>query len=195
MSTLPKTFFTAEQYLEIDRAAEFKSEYFDGEIFAMSGASTPHNIIVWNLILSLGKQLEGRPCQGFPSDARVCIDRKSRYAYPDVSVVCGKAEFLDGRLDVLLNPTLVVEVLSRSTESHDRNFKFEAYWAIPSLQQYVLVSSLHQSIEVYSRQPQGRPVIDKAFRDEDSAALDSIGCRLTVADVYRNVDFSRAESA
>jgi Uma2 family endonuclease len=195
MSTLPKSFVTPEQYLEIDRAAERKSEYFDGEMYAMAGASTAHNIIVWNLIVSLGPQLNGRPCQGFPSDARVCIDRKSRYAYPDVSVVCGQPEFLDGRLDILLNPTLVVEVLSPSTESFDRDFKFDAYMAISSLREYVLVSSLRRSIEVFSRQADGKWTVAKAFRDEDSVELESIGCRLNVAEVYRKLDFSRAEGA
>src|SRR3954471_16797042 len=110
MSTLPKSHITPEQYLELDRQAERKSEYFDGEMFAMAGAGEAHNRIVWNLIAGLGARLRSG-CQGFPSDTRVRIG-PMRYAYPDVTVVCDKPEFLDGPRDVLVNPTFIVEVQS-----------------------------------------------------------------------------------
>src|SRR5689334_16767270 len=116
MSTLPKSFLTEEQYLALDRAAEFKSEYYDGEMFAMGGASIPHNAIVWNLIGSLAPQLRGGPCQGFPSDARIRVKPNRRYSYPDITVVCGEPEFVDGRRDILVNPSVIIEVQSPSTE-------------------------------------------------------------------------------
>jgi len=189
MSTLPKSFITPEQYLEIDRRAERKSEYFDGEVFAMAGAPEAHNRIVWNVITRLGQQLAGRPCQGYPSDLRVRISATGQYVYPDVTVVCGEPQFLDERRDTLLNPTLIVEVLSPSTASFDRGFKFDHYIALDSLREYVLVASDRMSIEVFSRQPDGRWLLAKAIGADDTVELESIGCRFMLADVYDRVDF------
>jgi Uma2 family endonuclease len=194
MSTLPKSFVTPEQYLEIDRCAERKSEYFDGEMFAMAGAPEAHNRIVWNLIMLLGQQLAGRPCQGYPRDLRVRIDPTGQYVYPDVTVVCGEPQFLDQRRDTLLNPTLIVEVLSPSTASFDRGFKFDHYVALDSLREYVLVASDRMSIEVFSRRPDDRWLLAKAIGAEDSIELESIGCRLKLADVYHRVEFPPAEA-
>ena len=118
---------TAEDYLAIERSAEFKSEFFDGEIFAMSGASEPHNIIVTNTIIELGNQLKKRPCKLYANDMRVKVDPTGLYTYPDLVVMCGKAQFDDTHFDTLLNPTLIIEVLSDSTEAYDRGRKFEHY--------------------------------------------------------------------
>jgi len=189
MSTLPKSYITPEQYLEIDRQAERKSEYYDGEMFAMAGAGLAHNTIVWNLITGFGSQLRGGPCRGYPSDFRVRIGAGGRYAYPDVTIVCGKPEFADERRDVLLNPTAIVEVLSPSTASFDRGFKFDAYTAVPSLREYVLIVSDFASVEAFSRQPDGRWLLAKAVRQEESITLESVGCQLTLADIYENVEF------
>ena len=131
MSTQPKTLLTEEQYLEIERAAETKSEFFQGEMFAMAGAGAAHNRLAWNLIVQLGPRLGSGPCQGFPSDMRVRVPSSGLYTYPDVVVVCGEPQFLDGRRDTLLNPNLIVEVLSPSTEAHDRGRKFEHYVSSP----------------------------------------------------------------
>src|SRR3954447_12043553 len=133
MSTLPKNHITPEQYLEIDRQAESKSEYYDGEMFAMAGASYAHNLIVVNTVSALHTQLRGTRCAALPSDMRLRIGAAARYAYPDAMVVCGEPEVLDEREDILLNPTVIVEVLSPSTESYDRGRKFEYYSAIDSL--------------------------------------------------------------
>jgi Uma2 family endonuclease len=189
MSTLPKSFITPEQYLEIDRQAERKSEYYDGEMFAMAGVGVAHNSIVWNLIASLNPHLRGRRCRGYPSDLRVRIAPDRRYSYPDVTVVCGEPEFLDEQRDVLPNPTLIVEVLSPSTASFDRGFKFDAYTAMESLREYVLVASDRASVEVFSRQLDGRWLLAKAIGTEASAALESVGCKLALADIYENVEF------
>ncbi len=189
MSTLPKSYITPEQYLEIDRRGERKSEYYDGKMFAMAGVGVAHNAIVWNLIASLGAQLQGRPCHGYPGDLRVRIDAQVRYAYPDVSVVCGEPEFLDHRRDTLLNPTLIIEVLSPSTSSFDRGFKFDAYTAIDSLAEYVLVSSDRASVEVFTRRSDGRWLLAKAIGREPSVELESIACRLAMAEIYERVEF------
>ena len=196
MSTLPKTYVTPEQYLEIDRPAERKSEYYDGEMFAMAGASVAHNTIVWNVITGLGSQLVDGPCQGYPSDFRVRIGPGDRSAYPDVTVVCDKPEFADERRDVLLNPTVIMEVLSPSTASFDRGFKFDAYTAIPSLREYVLIASDCASIEVFSRQTDGRWLLTKALSPDGSIELESIGCVLALAHIYQRVEFPpiRAEA-
>src|SRR5262249_24233980 len=122
MSTLPKTHLTPEQYLEIERQAEVKSEYFQGEMFAMAGVSFVHNRRVWKLIQQFGPQLENGPCQGTPSVMKVCVGT-GLFTYPDVAVVCGEPQFLDQHGDVLLNPSLIIEVLSPSTEAYDRGMK------------------------------------------------------------------------
>jgi Uma2 family endonuclease len=195
MSTLPRNFLTEEQYLEHDRAAERKSEYYDGEMFAMAGAGLAHNQIVFNTNLSLGAQLRGTRCQGLPSDMRVRIGSAARYAYPDVTVVCGKPEVLDHRKDILLNPTVIVEVLSPSTAAFDHGFKFDMYTAIPSLREYVLIATDRVSVEVFARQPDGRWLLTKALRIEDVVELESVGCRLSLSDVYDRVEFPAAEAS
>jgi Uma2 family endonuclease len=189
MSTLPKSYITPEQYLEIDRQAERKSEYYDGEMFAMAGAAEAHNLIVTNLIATLYSQLRSKPCRIYPSDLRVRINPTGRYAYPDVTVVCGDSQFLDDRRDTLLNPTAIIEVLSPSTASFDRGFKFDAYTAVPSLREYVLIASDCPSVEVFSRQADGRWLLAKTVRREEDITLESVGCRLALADIYENVEF------
>src|SRR4051812_22556006 len=151
--SLPKTILTEEQYLELDRAAERKSEYYDGEIFAIAGAGMAHNQIAVNTTASLHTQLRGKQCQALSSDMRTRIGLTARYAYPDVTVVCGRPEVLDSRKDILTNPTVIIEVLSPATAEFDRGFKFVAYTAIPSLQQYVLIASDRPFIEVFTRRP------------------------------------------
>jgi Uma2 family endonuclease len=115
MSTLAKPWYTPEQYLALERQAETKSEYFDGEIFAMAGASREHNLIVGNVVRELGTQLKRRPCELYPGDMRVRVTETGLYTYPDVVVVCGEPQFEDEQGDTLLNPTLIVEVLSSTT--------------------------------------------------------------------------------
>ena len=196
MSTLPRNFLTEEQYLELDRAAEYKSEYYDGEMFAMAGADLAHGRVVMNTGAAVHTQLRGTPCQGLATNMRVRVGSAARYAYPDLIVVCGKPEVLDHRQDILTNPTVIIEVLSPSTADFDRGFKFVAYTGIPSLRQYVLIATDRASIEVFTRQPDGlwAPPA-KAARLEDSIELESIGCRLSLTDVYERVEFPPAEAS
>lgn len=131
---------TPAEYLAIDRKAEFKSEYFAGEMFAMSGASFKHNQVVANLIAETAARLKGGPCQIVPSDLRLSVSPTGLYTYPDAMVVCGEPEFIDDHFDTLINPTVIFEVLSDSTESYDRGAKFRHYRSLDSLQAYVLIS-------------------------------------------------------
>jgi Uma2 family endonuclease len=141
MSTQPKTFISPEQYLAIERKAERKSEYFNGEMFAMAGASESHVLIVTNVVAELREQLRGRPYTVYSTDLRVKVSPTGLYTYPDVVVVCGQPQFADDQRDTLLNPTLIVEVLSESTQDYDRGEKFEHYRSIASFHEYVLIRS------------------------------------------------------
>ncbi len=190
MSTLQKTFLTSEQYLEIERKAEFKSEYYQGEMFAMAGAKEGHNLVVANLISELHQQLRPRPCRVYPSDMRVRISPSGLYTYPDVTVVCGEPQFVDQERDTLLNPNLIVEVLSPSTEAYDRGRKFKHYRSIESVSEYLLVASEQITAELFTRQPDGSWLLVEVSRLEDSLHLQSVGCRLTLADIYQKVELT-----
>lgn len=187
---MSKAYLTPEEYLEIDRKAEFKSEYYAGEMFAMAGARETHNLIVANVIIDLGLQLRGRPCRVYPSDMRLQVSETGLYAFPDVSAVCGAPQFLNERRETLLNPTLIVEVLSESTEAYDRGKKFEHYDTISSLAEYLLISTDHVNAELFTRQPDGRWLLSRAGSVDETLELPSVGCRLKLADLYDKVDLS-----
>jgi len=189
MSTQSKPFITPEQYLEIERNAEYKSEYLNGEMFAMAGGSGPHNQICSNVNRDLNQQLRQRPCIVYTSDMQVQVSTTGLYTYPDACVVCGKARFLDEREQTLLNPTLIIEVLSPSTEAYNRGRKFEHYKTIESLAQYLLVSSDHMYLDLFTRQPNGEWLLSSASAPSDSLELTSIQCRLVVDDIYEKVEF------
>ena len=194
MSTQAKTFLTPEQYLEIERKAEYKSEYYRGEMFAMAGASLAHNTLVANLIGELHGKLRAGPCRVLPSDMRVRVSATELYTYPDVVAVCGEPRLLGNQMDTLLNPSLLVEVLSPSTEAYDRGRKFEHYQSIESLGEYLMISSDRIHADLYTRQPDGRWLLTSATRLEDSLDLQSVGCSLALAGLYEKVDFAEPES-
>jgi Uma2 family endonuclease len=189
MATHPKTYLTPEQYLEIERKAEFKSEYYQGEMFAMGGAREPHNLIVWNLATELGVQLRKRPCRAYVADMRVRVSATGLYTYPDITAVCGDPQFLDENRDTLLNPSLIVEVLSPSTEAYNRVRKFKHYRSVESVIEYLLVASESISTELYTRQSDGRWLLTAADHLEDSLDLQSVGVHVALADLYEKVDF------
>jgi len=193
MASHPKTYLTPEQYLEIERRAEFKSEYFQGEVFAMAGARYAHNVIAVNAVRELGQQLRSRPCVVMAGDMRVRVSETGLYAYPDILTVCNEPQFADDHRDTLLNPNLIVEVLSESTENYDRGHKFELYRSLESLQEYLMISSQRISAELFTRQPDGRWMLTASSRLGDSLDLQSVGCRLALADLYEKVDFSPPE--
>ncbi|MEW6127709.1 MAG: Uma2 family endonuclease [Acidobacteriota bacterium] len=189
MSTQPKTKYTPEEYLALERQSAAKSEYFAGEIFLMAGASERHNLIVANLIAEWRNQLKNRPCKVYPSDMRVKISDSGLYTYPDVSIVCGEAEFEDDRKDTLINPTLIVEVLSESSEAYDRGKKFEHYRRISSLSHYLLVAQDKPEVELFVRQVDGKWLFSAYSGFQSKVMLDSIHCELLLQEVYDKVTF------
>jgi Uma2 family endonuclease len=195
MSTQAKSHLTPEQYLEIERKAEFKSEYYQGEMFAMSGAQEAHVLVTGNVFGELRQQLRRRPCKAYSADMRVCVTPAGLYTYPDVVVVCEKPEFVDSEVDTLLNPTVIVEVLSRSTEAYDRGEKFELYGSLKSLAEYVMVSSLRIRAERFTREPDGTWNYGETSSLQDSIHLKSIDCTLLLADIYEKVEFPEVPSA
>jgi Uma2 family endonuclease len=183
-----KPTYTPEEYLALERAAEYRSEYLDGEIFAMAGASQAHNLIAGNIFWHLKSQFRGRPCQAYMSDMRVRVTPNRMYTYPDVVAVCGPQEFADDQVDTLLNPTAVFEVLSPSTEAYDRGEKFARYWRLASLTDYVLVAQDQMRVEHYTRQDDGWFVTAAGSLDE-IVRLDAINATLTLRAIYEDVEF------
>lgn len=190
MSTHPQKRITPEEYLALERKSPLKSEYFNGEIFAMGGASPSHALIVTNIVSELRGQLKKRPCLVYSTDLRVKVAPTGLYTYPDVVVVCGKALFDDDQKDTLLNPTLIVEVLSESTKDYDRGGKFEHYRTVESFKEYVLVAQDKHHVEHFVRQPDRRWLLSETNRIEDTLDLTSIGCHLALAEVYDKVEMS-----
>lgn len=178
-----------EEYLERERAAETKSEYRNGEIVAMAGASVRHAVIISNLVIELGSRLRKRPCNVFSTDLRSAARAANLFAYPDVMVVCGPPELADERQDILLNPVIIVEVLSKSTANYDRSEKFASYRTIPSLKEYLTVAQDGIHIEQHVRQPDERWVLAEFTDPAATLRLESIGVELRVGDVYENIDF------
>jgi Uma2 family endonuclease len=188
VSSDPKTFLTEEEYLAIERQAEFRSEFFNGEMFAMTGATRRHNRIVTNLVTALDNQLRDRPCNVYSSDMRVRVTSTGLYTYPDVVVTCGEEEFADDEQDTLLNPSVIFEVLSDSTEAYDRGKKFEHYQNIESLSTYVLVAQKAPRIERFVRQEGGRAWVYTETHEADATVgIETIGCRLGLENVYAKV--------
>jgi Uma2 family endonuclease len=173
----------------MERQAEYKSEYFAGEMFAMAGGSAPHNLICVNILSDLNQQTRHRPCRVYNSDMQVRVSATGLYTYPDISVVCSEAKFLDEQRRTLLNPNLIVEVLSPSTEAYNRGRKFEHYKTIESLEEYLLVASDRMHADLFTRQPDRRWLLTSAGEPGDALELTSIGCRLVLADIYEKVDF------
>jgi Uma2 family endonuclease len=152
MSLQPKTEYTPEEYLALERNAEAKSEYFAGEIFLMAGASERHNLIVANLIAEFRSQFKNRACKVYPSDMRVKVSASGLYTYPDVTVVCGEPQFEDEHKDTLLNPTLIIEVLSESSEAYDRGKNFEHYRSLKTLSDYLIIAQDKRVLSVRRRE-------------------------------------------
>jgi Uma2 family endonuclease len=191
MSAVPKPPRTPEHYLELDRQAEFRSEYVSGEILAMAGASREHNRITLNIGAALTFQLRGQPCEPFTSDLRVKGRTTGAYLFPDVVVGCAPLEFEDSRLDILLNPVVVMEVLSPSTEANDRSWKFAHYRRLPTLQDYVLLSQNQPFVEHYTRQADSLWTLAELVGLEAVLRLPSIGCELPLSDIYKRVEFTK----
>lgn len=182
-------YITSKEYLDMERMAPTKSEYYAGEIFAMAGASPRHTLIVANVIYLLVGQLKGRQCSAHANDLRVHVKQAGLYTYPDALVVCGQPLFADNQKDTLLNPDVLLEVLSDSTEKWDRGRKFTMYRTIESLTDYVLITQNAALVEHYVRQPTGHWILFDHRGLDAAVTIASINCTLPLADIYDKVEF------
>ena len=192
MAAAPREYLSPEEYLAFERRAETKHEYVDGVLVAMVGGSPTHSQIAMNAGVALAVQLRGRPCIVYNSDLKVGIAKLRAYAYPDVTVICGTPQFGENERDVLLNPLVIVEVLSPSTEHYDRTGKFLRYQRIPNFAEYLLIAQDKPLVELCSRQPDGMWEWLKVECLEATIAIPSLDCTLALADIYNNVEFADA---
>lgn len=186
MATEPTRHLSIAEYLALERASETKHEYLDGEMFAMTGASRNHNLVSGNAFASFHSQLKGRRCEAYHGDMRVRTG-DNLFTYPDVVVVCGPPQFDDTELDTLLNPTLLIEVLSKSTESYDRGAKLIHYRTTPSLTEILLIAQDRAHIERWERQADSQWLVEDIDDIGRTLDLPSIGCTLALSDVYDRV--------
>lgn len=193
MSAVPKPLLTPHEYLARERLAETKSEYLRGEMFAMSGASREHNLIATNVSAELRQQLRERPCEFYQADMRVNVRPTGLYTYPDVTVVCGEPRFEDAEVDTLLNPTVLVEVLSPSTADYDRGGKFAHYRRLESLREYVLISQDRSLVEHYVRQGADQWLLTEQRGLGAKLVLASIACRIALEEIYLKVQFAATD--
>lgn len=193
MSEPPRHWISIDEYLQQEELTDTKSEYFNGEVFAMAGDTAEHNLICTKLVRELDNQLEERPCLVYGSDQQVKILETGLYTYPDLAVMCAEPQFEDAGKRGLLNPTLIIEVLSPTTEGYDRGDKFAHYRRLSSLREYVLVASDKPRIERFSRQKNSSEWLLTVCREPDELIeLPTIRCTLSLDRVYRNIEFLRS---
>lgn len=189
MAAKREPFLSPEDYLAIEREAHDKSEYFSGQMWAMAGASRPHNNIVTNLVREISSRLRGRPCETYANDLRVRVSSAGLYTYPDVVIVCGEPEFIDVKGDTLVNPTVLVEVLSPGTEAWDRGGKWAQFQRLPSLQEYILVSQDAMIVERFTRQEGGAWLYSRAEGPDAALSFASLSLSVPLPDVYDRIVF------
>ena len=189
MTAIPNRKYSVEEYLELEEKAEFKSEYYKGEIFAMAGASSNHNRICRNLTAILHYGLKNKICEVFVNEMKVYVEQNTLFTYPDVSVVCSKNKDNIEKNGIVTNPKLIIEVLSKSTENYDRTDKFRLYRDIESLEEYILVSQEKKKIEIFRKNLQNRWEIIDLEDNNNIVKFESIDCELDINDIYENVEF------
>ena len=182
-------YVSPEQYLEMERAAETKHEYFKGEVFAMSGASWEHNVIAKNINTIVLPFLKGKPCDMFGSDLRIHIPENTLYTYPDFSIICGKPETTDDEKDTIVKPSVLIEILSKSTRDYDRGTKFSLYRSIKSLKEYILIDSTSIGVEIFTRQKDNSWILKEFKQLTDSFVISTIHLTLHLHDIYDDVSF------
>jgi len=185
----PTRRLTEAEYLEQERRADFKSEFFAGEMFAMAGGTRAHSLIAVNLARELSTSLKGRPCVVFNTDLRIKVEATGLFTYPDASVVCGQQRFLDELADTLLNPAVIVEVLSDSTEAYDRGKKFEHYRQITTLREYLVISQKEARVELFSKGTDGQWSLREAAGLNATIQFPSLQVTIALAEIYANVEF------
>lgn len=182
-------FISIEEYLSLEETSDVKHEYFQGEIFAMAGGTIPHYRIVRNVLTAIDNFLQNKKCEIFPSDLKVHSEACSLFTYPDLSIVCGEPEKWQGRNDVITKPVVVIEVLSKKTQIYDRGQKFRLYRDIPSLKEYILISSLEILVEQYAKQTPDSWNFKVTKNVNDLFHIESIEFSCTLNELYRNVVF------
>ena len=194
MSAVPESRFTLEEYLSRESVAQYKSEFYQGEIFAMTGGTPTHNLISVNIVSRLRASLRGSGCRPFSSDQRVRIPANGLSTYPDIAVVCGELELDDIDTDAITNPVAIFEVLSKSTERYDRGKKFDLYRELQSLQEYVLVSQTEAQVERFVRKDNGDWLLTVLKGPEAILKFTSFDVSLTLADIYEDIEFQPEET-
>ncbi len=195
MSALPQPRYSVEEYIELDKNSEGRYEYFDGVVVELSGASLNHNRIVRNLIRNLENQLDGSDCEVLPADMRLKVPAAFPYRYPDVVVVCGEPVIEETQgLDLLVNPLLIIEVLSPTTEAYDRGLKFSAYQTIASFREYLLVAQDRPHVVQYVRQPNDKWLRSEVTGLDGELTLETINCTLALREIYERVKFQPEET-
>lgn len=180
--------YPKEEYLMMEEAADYKSEFYNGEIFAMAGGSPNRSIICFKLYRRIAEAIDNKDCIGFDSNMKLEISQADSYVYPDVTVICGDIEFSENRRDIIRNPVLIIEVLSPATQAFDRGKKFEYYRMVPSVQEYVSVSQEQPMIEVFYRQDE-KTWLYSVFKGlDESVFLRTVDYKILIKDVYRKVD-------
>lgn len=190
MTAQPRQYITEEEYLSFERSSKTKHEYYNGRVYAMTGAKEPHNLITGNIIAALHPQLRHKPCRIYPNDMRVKILKTGLNTYPDVVIVCGQPEFTDSTRDTITNPIVVVEVLSASTERYDRGMKFQNYRTIDTLSDYILIAQDKYHVEYFTRHEGGLWLFQEATGATGVIYIPSIDCTLLLEDIYEKVDFT-----
>lgn len=191
MPALAQPLVTPAAYLQTERGAAFRSEYVNGRVYALAGASRVHNLIVGNTFANLHAQLRGRRCEVYANEMRVKVESTGMYTYPDVVGLCEKPEVEDEHLDTLLNPAVIIEVLSPSTERYDRGEKFAHYRRLPSLREYVLIAQDIRRIDHYRRDGDSW-VLTEVSEPDASLVLGSLGATIALADIYDRVEVPQA---
>jgi len=182
--------YSIPEYLELENAATIKHEYYQGELFAMSGAKMPHNRVAKNLLVSLELKLKGKPCEPFGSDTRIHIEKNTLFTYPDISVICGKPVSLDNDELNFLNPTVIFEVLSPSTREYDRNEKFRLYQDIPILKAYILVEPEAINIEAWHLDEQGNWILKVHNNINEILQIPAINTSLELKEIYEGTEIA-----
>lgn len=188
MEKAVKKYFTPEEYLAIEETAEFKSEFYKGEIFAMTGASVNHNLLVGNFYSKLHQALADR-CYVFMSDMRIRVETHDLFTYPDISVVCEKPKFYEDRDDTIINPILIVEVLSDSTKNYDRGEKFEFYRSLTTFQEYILVDQYKIHVEQFHIGNEGKWILSEHNDKKDILNLNKLDFQISLQSIYARVEF------
>lgn len=190
MSAIPApNYISIEEYLAAEETSDVKHEYYKGEVFAMAGGSIAHNQIVSNTIAAINNFLRDKDCQIFPSDLKVHNESNTLFTYPDLSIICGKIERWNNRIDTVTNPVVLIEILSKSTQGYDRGQKFHLYRSIPSVKEYILIASFETLIERYTKQATGFWNFRETSNPEDAFHIESIGFSCPIKELYRNVSF------